>query len=186
MKKNLRFYPWFIWLIELIVLMGGGYKLLALQTNQSHQLEEAWLATKDLYQIAISTNSIDLNNPLRNSIYQKITDQLGTQKTYCKSPARLGYQATIFSIEGLDPVPGIQTKYGSVVVPCEKEWIEVKPGKVGKLKKIQERIDHLEFWFIFLGIILMALKLVETYNSSVNGYRPKNKKNKKFNKSSPR
>lgn len=177
-KQNfLRWCPWIVWLLEATILLGGGFKLIALQTNHSQQLEDAWVATKEIYQLALSTDTLE-KKPIGKSIHEKIAAQLGTKITYCKAPSRFGYQGTTFSIEGLDAVPGIQTSYGPITIPCENEWIEVRPGKIGKLKRTQESIDTFEIWFWILGLILVIFKFAEIYLTQVKSQNSVKRKKK--------
>lgn len=191
MKKKIRYCPWIIWFLEAVILLLGGYKLIALQASNSQQVEDAWITTKEIYQLALDKKMSDsLSNELSHSIHQKIAANLGTKITYCSAPPKYGYSGGTWSVEGLDPVNNIQASYGPITIPCEKEWVEVKAGKIGKLNKIQSDIDSLETWFWWLGFLLIALKFLELYlqssHSEATGDRNKKKKRSRLKSQTPR
>jgi|GEM_PF-6049797 len=162
-KSFLAICPWVIWVIEAMLLSLGGYKLISLQTDNTKQLEEVWNTTKEIYQLAIDKDTNNQTDNLKRSIHQKIASNIGTKVTYCKAPPRYGFKGITWSVEGLDAVTRIQALYGNIQVPCEKEWIEVKPGHIGRIREIQDNIDVFEAWFWWLGFILTLLKFLELY-----------------------
>ena len=64
-------------------------------------------------------------------------------------------------VESLDAVRDIKLTYKTMKIPCKDSWIEVKPGEIGRINKLQEEIDSFEIWFWFLGLSLALIKLLE-------------------------
>lgn len=182
MKNNfIKYCPWIIWIIESLIVLLGGYKLIALQINSINQLEQAWNTTKEVYQLTITPASDQTYSELNSKIHQTLAKQLGTKKTICTAPpSTFSTPLNSVSVEGLDEVKNMTLLRNNVPIPCEKQWIEVIPGEIGQFKNIQEDVESFEWWFWFLGIALVFVKLAELLlKNKIAEHAPKKNSRKK-------
>lgn len=182
MKNNfIKFCPWLIWLIESFIVLLGGYKLIALQIGSIHQLEQAWNTTKEVYQLTLTDPSDKSYTYLNSKIHHTLAKQLGTKKTICTAPPNtFSTPLNSVSVEGLDEVTNMNLLRNNEIIPCDRQWIQVIPGEVGRLKEIQEDVDSFEWWFWILGIALVLVKLAELLlKDKLVKHAPKNNSRKK-------
>jgi hypothetical protein len=168
--KNLVSHKYFKFILlsfELILFLTVAIRFFNLRTETNELHEKAFTGIKRVYQgFLLLQDPSSQQNELKkvtDELFHISRDVLGTYKTTCAGEPKDGWGGAAWSIEGLDPIPpdGMNLLYGQRQKPCDSSNIEVRPGKLGKLRDVSDQWDLWEKIVILGTSVLFLLKFLE-------------------------
>lgn len=145
----------------MLLLLGGGYKLLALQSETVGLIGKSSLLIKEQYNTLIPLLSEPEQKRFAAAMSPSFSELLGKYKTTCRAAPKYGFMPISFSIEGVSPVKEISVLYGNITEPCAEKNIIHTKGAIGKAEEVEIKNNNLERDFFILAIALGLLKGVD-------------------------
>ena len=159
--RSKQFRKWLIYILDILLVFGGGYKLLTTQSETAELLKKTAVLLKEQYQAVTPLLPKAEGERFIGVMHPRLQELLGIYRTSCRAVEKYGYKPVVFDIYALDPVSSVDVLYGSIKEPCAQKDVFYEKGEIGRAAEVESKNGDLEKYFLIFAIIIGLIKGVD-------------------------